>query len=293
MSVAPRQRRRWLAVEAPEHRGARLGLIEAGVFEVIPLRSLDAAVQSLPPASRVSVTASPARGLDATLETSERLLADGHSAVPHISARLVRDPAHTGQIASWLRANEVTEIFLVGGDVTEPGHYRDALSFLADLLEADHGLARVGVTAYPDGHPLIETPVLHEALHAKQALLAEAGLDGYISTQMCFDAVRIVDWLAGERRAGLALPVHLGIAGVVDRAKLLGIGVRLGIGQSLRYLRKNRRAMTRLMTAPHYNPNDLLVPLSPNAVELNITALHIFTFNQVAATAAWRNQYLP
>ena len=123
-------------------------------------------------------------------------------------------------------------------------------------------------------------------------MLAEAGLEGYCSTQMCFDAPRITSWLTAERTAGMSLPVHLGISGVVDRAKLLSIGVRLGIGQSLRYLRKNRRAVTRLMTAPHYDPNDLLVPLSAQMVELDIRALHIFTFNQVAATVAWREQNL-
>ncbi|MDE0653674.1 MAG: methylenetetrahydrofolate reductase [bacterium] len=285
-------RRRRLGGETPAERGARLGLIEATNFEVIPLRSLDAALGDLPAASRVSVTASPAKGLEATLEITEGLLAGGHRAVPHISARLVRDPAHTRAIGSWLRAAEVEEIFLVGGDVVEPEHYHDALSFLGDLLETDHGLRRVGVTAYPDGHPLIEPAVLHEALHAKQAALAEAGLEGYCSTQMCFDAARIVDWLGGERRAGLTLPAHLGIAGVVDRARLLSIGVRLGIGQSLRYLRKNRRAVARLMTVPHYDPNDLLVPLSAHAADLGIRELHVFTFNQVAATAAWREDNL-
>ena len=284
--------RRRLGAETPDQRVARLELIEATNFEVIPLRSLDGAIEDLPAGSRVSVTASPAKGLDATLEITERLLAVGHDAVPHISARLVRDPAHTRAITSWLRATGVTEIFLVGGDVTEPEHYHDALSFLGDLLETDHGLRRVGVTAYPDGHPLIEPAVLREALHAKQAMLGEAGLDGYCSTQMCFDAARITDWLGGERRAGLTLPAHLGIAGVVDRARLLSIGVRLGIGQSLRYVRKNRRAVTRLMTVPHYDPNDLLVPLSPHVTALDIRALHVFTFNQVAATAAWREQNL-
>ena len=291
--MCPRWARCWRSGgETAAGRAARLALIEASNFEVIPLRSLDAAVGDLPAGSRVSVTASPAKGLDATLEITENLLAGGHRAVPHISARLVRDPAHTRAIASWLRATGTEEIFLVGGDVPEPEHYHDALGFLGDLLETDHGLRRVGVTAYPDGHPLIEPAVLHEALHAKQAVLAEAGLAGYCSTQMCFDAAGIVDWLRGERRAGLALPVHLGIAGVVDRARLVGIGVRLGIGQSLRYLRKNRRAVTRLMTIPHYDPNDLLVPLSAYAAELDIRELHIFTFNQVAGTAAWREANL-
>ncbi|MXZ29751.1 MAG: 5,10-methylenetetrahydrofolate reductase [Acidimicrobiia bacterium] len=290
MAGSPRRRR--LAGESPEHRAARAAVIEASSFEVIPLRSLDAAVEALPCGSRVSVTASPAKGLAATQEITEQLIAAGHAAVPHISARLVRDRTHTRALAAWLRSTQTEEIFLVGGDVAEPGRYPDALSFLGDLLEAGPGLRRVGVTAYPDGHPLIDPATLDSALTDKQAMLAEAGLAGYSSTQMCFDPERIAGWLRRQRRQGMDLPVHLGIAGVVDRAKLLSIGLRLGIGQSLRYLRKNRRAVTRLLTAPHYDPNDLLVPLSPHLVELDIRALHIFTFNQVAATAAWREQNL-
>lgn len=286
------RRRRRLRSETAAQRAARLAVIEATNFEVIPLKSLDAALGDLPAGSRVSVTASPAKGLAATQEITERLIAGGHVAVPHISARLVRDHTHTRALAAWFRSTGIEEIFLVGGDVTEPGRYHDALGFLGDLLETDHGLRRVGVTAYPDGHPLIAPAVLDEALHGKQAVLADAGLEGHCSTQMCFDPARIVSWLTRERRAGLSLPVHLGIAGVVDRARLLNIGVRLGIGQSLRYLRKNRRAVLRLMTTPHYDPNDLLVPLSPHIEDLNIAALHVFTFNQVAATADWRERNL-
>ena len=290
MGLGDRGRR--LAGESPEHRLARLAVIEASGFEVIPLRSLDAALESLPPGSRVSVTASPAKGMAATQEITEQLIVGGHAAVPHVSARLVRDRTHTRALAAWLRTTGIEEIFLVGGDVTEPGRYHDALSFLGDLLETEHGLRRVGVTGYPDGHPLVDPATLHEALAGKQDVLTEAGLDGYCSTQMCFDPERIVSWLQRERRGGMTLPVHLGVAGVVERAKLLSIGVRLGIGQSLRYLRKNRRAVTRLMAAPHYDPNDLLVPLSAHMDTLDIRALHIFTFNQVAATVAWRDRSL-
>ena len=144
------------------------------------------------------------------------------------------------------------------------------------------------MTAYPHGHPLIDDEVLHEALHAKQALLESAGIEAYCSTQMCFDAERIEQWLRSERQAGLTLPVHLGISGVVERAKLLTMGARLGVGPSLRYLRKNRAAVIKLMTSPHYNPDQLLKPLSACLGELGVTGLHVFTFNQVGATATWQ-----
>ena len=103
---------------------------------------------------------------------------------------------------------------------------------------------------------------LHEALHAKQTLLAEAGLPGWCSTQMCFDAEVIEAWLRKERAEGLTLPVHLGVSGVVDKAKLMTMGVRIGLGAPLGYLKKNRAAITKMLTSTSYDPNDFMMPLS-------------------------------
>ena len=281
-------RRAPLSAETLGARHYRLHLVRDLTFEVIPLKSLDAAIEALPAGSRVSVTASPVKGQDATCEITERLMEFGHEAIPHVSARLVADRARVTELAGWLRSAGVSTMFLVGGDVESPGAYSDASAFLRDLLECDHGLTTIGVTAYPHGHPLIEDAVLHEALHTKQALLAEAGVEGYCSTQMCFDPERIEDWLRGERAAGLTLPVHLGISGVVDRAKLLTMGARLGVGPSLRYLRKNRAAVMKLMTSPNYDPDHILMALSPSLDDLGVTGLHVFTFNQVAATVTWQ-----
>lgn len=287
-----RLRRSRTVTETAEQRARRQELVAGLTFEVIPFKSLDAAIETLPTGSRVSVTASPTKGMDATCTISEQLIALGHTAIPHFSARLIRDRTHTRQLATWSRRNSIKTIFCVGGDVTEPNHYLDALSFLRDLLDCDHGLETVGVTGYPDGHPLIEAAALDAALHGKQELLASAGLSGYCSTQMCFDHRLIVSWLRSQRNAGLELPVHLGLSGVVDRAKLLSMGARLGIGQSLRYLRKNRSAITKMMTTPGYDPDDVLSAMSPHLGDLKIDGLHVFTFNQIAATAQWQAQSL-
>ena len=91
---------------------------------------------------------------------------------------------------------------------------------------------------------------------------------------------------------GLTLPIHLGVPGAVDRARLLSLGTRLGIGSSLRYLRKNSGAILRMFSPKSYDPNKLITPLSRRADELNITALHVFTFNSIESTAAWQRKSL-
>ena len=133
------------------------------------------------------------------------------------------------------------------------------------------------------------------SVHAGSVRLYETGqdpdatrVDGWISTHMCFDATRVRAWLQGIRAAGMTLPVRLGVPGVVDRARLLKVGTRIGIGASLRYVSKNRSTVMRLMSPGGYDPTDLVAEFADDAQRLGIEALHSFTFNSVADTARWQ-----
>ncbi len=274
--------------ESPEARAHRLALIDDLTFEVVPMKGVDDAIEALPAGADVSVTCSPVKGIAETQRLAESLAGRGFVPIPHISARMVTDRAHAVELAGWFRANGFDKIFVVGGDAESCGSYLGAVEFLAELLELDHGLTTIGVTAYPDSHSFLSTRQLHEALHAKQDLLAAAGVAGYCSTQMCFDPTTVGKWLRAEREHGLTLPVHLGMAGVVDKAKLMTMGARLGVGASLRYLKKNKAAVAKMLTSVSYDPDDLLVPLSADLVDFGVDGLHVFTFNQVASTEAWR-----
>ena len=274
--------------ESAAAKDHRVGLIDRMTFEVVPLKSLDAAVQALPVGAEVSVTCSPTKGIEETQRLTEQLQDLGFTPIPHIAARMVRDSDHSVELAQWCQARGLRKIFVVGGDAEVPGQFIGAVEFLADFLSTDHGLDTVGVTAYPDGHAFLSDEKLRWALHEKQRLLADAGVHGYCSTQMCFDPDAIAKWLRSEREVGLTMPVHLGISGVVEKTKLLKMGARLGIGDSLRYLRKNVGAVVKMMTTTNYDPNDLLLPLSTDLLDLGVAGLHVFTFNQVEATNSWR-----
>ena len=141
-------------------------------YEIVPMSSIEQAVDDLPPGADVSVTCSPVRGIVATQGYTDRLATLGHHPVPHLAARLVRGPDHTAQLAAWLRAHEVRDVFVIAGDAPEPlGPYEGALPFIRDLLAADPGVERIGIAGYPDGHSMIENGVLDTQLHAKQAAL--------------------------------------------------------------------------------------------------------------------------
>lgn len=281
-----------VAPETTDDAAHRRQLIETATIEVVAMKSLETARADLPANAEISVTCSPLKGIEETQRLTEEFLAEGHRPIPHISARMVRDQNHTRELAAWCRSTGITKVFLVGGDADPPGGYFDAVQFLRDLLDTDHGLDAIGVTAYPDHHAFISDELLHGALHAKQDLLAEAGVEGWCSTQMCFDPDAITDWIANERSSGMTLPIHLGISGVVDRTKLMTTGLRIGVGQSLSYLKKNRQALTSMLTASDYDPNDLLIPLSHTLHANAVTGLHLYTFNQVRATEQWRQTVL-
>ncbi len=271
---------------------ARHRLIANARYEVVPLKSLHDQIPHLPAGSSVSVTCSPTKGIEPTLELSAELNGAGHHAVPHIAARLVEGREHVEKIAARLNEHGLTEIFVVGGDPDPVGPYNDGLSLMRDLLPLCQTVRTVGVPAYPDHHTVIPDAVLDEALLAKQSMIAAMGLEGFASTQMCFNAKTIDLWLRRQRERGMDLPVHLGVPGAVERTRLLSLGTRLGIGSSLRYLRKNSGAILRMFAPASYNPDKLITPLSRHADELGISALHVFTFNSIESTAAWQRKSL-
>jgi len=271
---------------------ARKRLIADARYEVIPLKSMHDQIPHLPAGCSVSVTCSPAKGIEPTLEISAELQGAGHHAVPHIAARLVEGRDHVEKIAARINEHGITEIFVVGGDPDPVGPYADGLSLMKDLLPLCHAVGIVGFPSYPDHHTVIPDAALDEALLAKQALVKELGLEGFTSTQMCFNVKTIESWLRRQRERGLTVPVHLGVPGAVDRTRLLSLGTRLGIGSSLRYLRKNSGAIMRMFSPSSYDPDKLISPLSKHADELGIDGLHLFTFNSIDSTVAWQRKAL-
>src|SRR5258705_1874769 len=177
----------------------------------------------LPPGSTVSVTASPAKGIEATVALCEQLQAAGFRAVPHVSARMIRDRPHLVDLIAWLEGAGVDRAFVVGGDAKEPGAYPDGLALLREMAEIGHPLSEIGIPGYPQGHAFIADEPLLEALHAKAAFAS------YITTQLCFEPTAIARWLAAPRAEGIALPVHVGVPGVAEPQKLLAIAARIGV----------------------------------------------------------------
>ena len=264
-------------------------VLRAPTFELIPLKNAIDRAAALPAGSTVSVTTSPTKGIEATVALSEQLQAHGFRAVPHVSARMIRDRAHLADMIAWLEGAGVDRAFVVGGDAKEPGAYPDGLSLLREMAEIGHPLSEIGIPGYPQGHAFIADARLQEALRAKAAFAS------YITTQLCFDPAAIATWVAARRAEEIMLPVHVGVPGVAEPQKLLTIAARIGVADTHRFLVKNVRFVTRLIrSGGFYRPDGLLEGLAPSAADpgIGISGLHLYTFNAVDATEAWRRAYL-
>lgn len=272
--------------------GARTALLDAladPIFELLPLRNLADQLPHLPAGARVSVTASPTKGLDATIDAAARLQADGFRVMPHIAARMIPDREALAALLERARDAGIVRAFIVGGDADTPGIFRDGLSLLEAMTELGHPFTTLGCPGYPQGHPDIPDAALLSALREKAPYV------DHVTTQMDFDAGAIADWVRARRAEGFEPEVTVGVPGVADPQKLLAIAARIGVRDAKRFLLKNLRFVTGLArSGGFYKPTAFARDIAPLLADpaARVTGLHLYTFNAVEATEAWRRSVL-
>ncbi len=205
--------------------------------------------------------------------------------IPHISARVIQDKSHLKEILSRLEEAGVESIFVPAGDGREPmGQYIDSLQVLKDMAEIGHNIKDIGIAGYPEGHPLVDDQKLMQFLLEKQEFAT------YLVTQMCFDPQTLVHWIKKIRKAGVILPIRIGLPGVADMRKLISLSFKIGVGQSLKLLKKQKGLLMKFISAKPYQPDDLLEGLRPflDDPEFDIQRFHLFSFNDVERTEKWR-----
>jgi len=175
-----------------------VGVLRRPRYEVIPLQGAEeVVVEHVPKDIKLTVTFSPQKGIEATLELAERLSKHGYKAVPHLSARLVVDETHLKDILQRLHESDIREVFVVAGDVEEPaGKFAGADELLPVMAEIGHNLDEIGITGYPESHPILSDVTTIEAMYAKEPHAT------YIVSQICFDPEVIVGWIRRARRVG-------------------------------------------------------------------------------------------
>ena len=270
--------------------GAVHRLLTQARYEVLPTAKIEAAVvENVPRDLTITVTASPTKGIDATLALTERLIGHGYRVVPHLAARMISGQSELAEIVARMQAAGVTDVFCPAGDADPPaGEYAGSLAMLEHLSAMGRPFAEVGITGYPESHPAIEDDITIQSMWDKRAHAT------YVVSNLCFDPVTITTWLRRMRRRGIDLPVLIGLPGPVERTKLLAMSTKIGVGQSVRFLKSHASAFARIAAPGGFSPEKFLRKASPAFAdpELKVAGLHLFTFNQVAETEAWRLRLL-
>ncbi|MGD9989172.1 methylenetetrahydrofolate reductase [Pseudonocardia sp.] len=273
---------------APDTRTALRGALTSLGYEVMPFaRTHDAVLQHVPRSIRLTVTASPQKGMDATVDLAVRLAADGYCVAPHLSARMIAGPAQLDELLARLTESGIRRLFVVGGDGDPSGTFTDALGLLRAIRGSGHEFRDVGIGGYPEGHALIPPDRL------EAALVEKATLADHITTQICFAPATLLAWSRRLVERGVTLPVVVGVPGAVSRQKLLRITASIGVGDSARFLRKQSSLFWRFFVPGGYNPTALVRGLrSGVAGESTVSGFHVFTFNDVENTERWRRRML-
>lgn len=264
-------------------------LVRDAKIEVVPVRGADAKVSAIPHGTTLAITCSAKFGIGRTLEHAERAVRAGYRVVPHLAARQVTGRVELARTVRRLDDLGITGLFVVGGDAAEPaGVYASGADLLDELAGLDHGIRDIGVACYPEGHPAIRPDSLTEDLRLKQKHAT------HMVSQLCFEGDALTGWLRAARLAGIQLPLHLGLAAPMNTLRLAELSLRIGVGTSVRYLSKQHGLVGGLLRPAAYRPEDLLLGLGPALTDpaLAIDGLHIFSFNQIADTVAWRRRVL-
>jgi methylenetetrahydrofolate reductase (NADPH) len=273
------------------------GLVAASSLELAP-RELHRAREMaalLPADTCVYIPSLPGLPLSRTLEAVAALRAAGLDPVPHVSARRILDKDEfKAFLKQAVQQHRVHRVLVIGGDEPRPkGPYADSLQVIASGVLAECGVREIGVSGYPEGHPLISPVALEEALKRKMKLAGDQGLGLYVVTQFSFSPARMVEFCAHLARVAPQASVYIGVAGPTDPAALARYAQRCGVAVSLHALRNLGVGIARLVT--HTDPREHVVALARYARSRepsNLVGLHLYSFGGVVRTARWMSELI-
>jgi methylenetetrahydrofolate reductase (NADPH) len=251
-------------------------------------RALPAALAGrLPAGAALYVAHTPNATLADVAETACAAEAAGFRGCPHLVARRIASRAELESALARLRRGGVTRALLVAGDLTPPaGEYASTLDVLESGVLDDAGLAAIGVAGHPEGNPNIPADAAWDALARKQAWGRRTGVAVHVTTQFGFDAGALGRFDAGLTERGIALPVHVGVAGPASLRGLAKFAMLCGIGASLGALLANPAALKTLVkTVDEVFP--AIVRLREGALGKRLVQPHVFAFGGVMKSVEW------
>jgi|SRR6185312_15358581 len=238
----------------------------------------------VPAGTEIYLTAVPTQTRDELVAAAHNVRRAGLEPVVHVAARRLPSAQTLADLLARLHGEaDLRRLLVIGGDVDPVGPFADALAVIQKGRLSDAGIERIGIGAYPEGHPHIAPARLEAALDQKIAAAAAQGLDVYLTSQFSFSPERIVAWLKQLRACGIDRPVSVGMVGPTSVTALIRFAKRCGVSTSLRGLMSG--AATALIG--NVGPDRIIDGLDAAQGPIGDVHPHYFTFGNLVATAEY------
>jgi methylenetetrahydrofolate reductase (NADPH) len=250
----------------------------------------------LPKGTRVYIAHIEGTPIEDMVATAKRLRDEGYEPMPHFPARVIKSK---GELADWLARYKgeagVRQALLLGGGVSTPAGDFDSSMQMIETGLFD-GFERLHVAGHPEGNKDIDPDgsdrVVLEALRWKQAFSTRTDAKMAIATQFCFEPAPVIAWADRLAAEGIALPIHIGVAGPAKLQTLIKFAIACGVGPSLRVLQKRAMDVTKLLLP--YEPTDFVATLADHKARhpaFGIEQVHFFPLGGIKTNAAWTIQH--
>lgn len=248
----------------------------------------------LPEGTRVYIAHIEGTPIEDMVRTARRLAESGYPVMPHFPARIIRDRA---TLADWIARYQgeagVEQALLLAGGVAKPlGEFHSSMQMMETGEFDKAGFKRLHVAGHPEGNRDIDpdggTRNVEEALQWKQKFSERTDAEMAIATQFAFEAGPMIEWAGALRAAGIALPIHIGIAGPAKLQTLIRFAIACGVGPSLKVLQKRAMDVSKLLLP--YEPTEVLTALATHKTanpDSNIAGVHFFPLGGIKANAEW------
>jgi methylenetetrahydrofolate reductase (NADPH) len=260
--------------------------IEMGSHEADSFPELAA---RLPQGTDVFLNLFPKDTLERQIEICRQIQALGFTPIPHLAARRARSRDDVPRVLGrFTKDAGVKDFLIIAGDLEQPADdIRDSLEFIREIPSNDFGIRRIGISGYPEGHPLISDEDLRESQQEKIGLLEDLGIEPIVTTQFSFAPDAIIRYCKDIHSRYPDIQIKNGLPGPAKLTTLIRFAQRCGVTASMKKM-KALPVSTSLRLLQRVPPSRQTEALGKYRLEQNgNVTVHLFTFGGLAASLDW------
>ena len=265
-------------------------------IEVMPRTAskIESFNEILPQNTRVYIAHIEGVPIEEMVETAKRLSSEGFNVMPHFPARIIKDK---DTLENWIQRYQdeagIEQALLLAGGVSRPhGSFESSMQLVETELFEKYNFKHLHFAGHPEGNKDIDhdnsTKNVDSALSWKQKFKERTDINLALTTQFCFEANPVIEWVDSLVKNGIDIPVHIGVAGPAKLQTLIKFSIACGVGPSLRVLQKRAKDVKKLLLP--FEPNDFLETLAEHKKanpNFNITNVHFFPLGGIDVNASW------